>query len=1452
MATRDLGFNVFANADKALEALARASNAVDRLADRIIRLGNTKANPKVTIDTAKIEAEIARVEKKLDELRAKKADPTIDANITLAETKITRLTAEIERLKNMRADPKIDPQIADAQAKIDDLTRKLEALGRQRPSVVVTMQSALINNEIATLQAKLAALNAQRVDPKVDLQISELEAKVVLVQAKLDELRVKKADVKIDADIKEFEAKLVLLMAQLAAAKAAGGKINVGGSSTLGQTRSLTQQVGLLSTRLFEATRSAASLANNFRGMAIIFSLSAGIPTIVSLADTLATAAQAALLLPGAFAAGAAAVTVLGIAFSGFVKALGPTTTPAQIKQVELAMSKLSPTARDLVTTIRSLAPAWHSLKMEIQDDMFKNVAPSFKAMALTYLPVFKSGLGQIAVEMNKTVVELMKWLQGTAQVSDTQRIFHNTALAIDAMRPATIAVGSAFKNLAVVGTEFLPGISKAFTNVAFEFDHFIEKARNDGSLRLWIAQGMMAVRELGTLVANVGHIFGDLFSASEKAGASTISILNDAISALHQFFSSVQGQSGLVNLFQGIHQTIEAIKPGVVAVFGAIADAIGIIRPTVVQLGVAFSALAGSLAPAVPMIAKIVADIGGPLLAAITAVINTFGGLLPIILTATVAFKALALAGGLLATLGAGIGRLGAALGTAATAAAVMGTSMGMSNAAMTGLANAGQKAESGITKFGNAVSKAGAALPLVGAAIIIGMQLIDSFSTHYTESADAVIKGSMSMQQAIDKETAALNANAPEWLGNANAQEHARQATADLNIEISKQLDAMTPLARAQAEVTIAEGRYQDAVAKSGASSKEAADAAANVAMNKEHLRVVTEAAATATRTETEVMVDNARQVAAAADADLAMEQSQLRLERQIQTTTQALKNHSASSIEGRQATLDLRQAYLDVAVAAQRKAEADAQARGEADSAAQGARAYRDKLIELASQASGPTRQALLDMARAATTAGDAEGQARVRALEYQDQLLGLAANASGKVRTDILALAQNFNNLGGAHATAQQRADAQRQALINLANQASGPLRAALLAMADQVRTLPDKTVTVTATGVLSGADLLRASHGGFTGGIIDVDGPTWRIKHKYASGGVLPGYTPGRDVHHFSGPTGNLSLSGGEAIMRPEWTRAMGPGYVHGANRAARSGGVAAVRSFHSSALANGGIVASGGGSFATGGVFGDQSFATGGLVYAGRRTDAQLAVDDYNQTTQAAIKILAPYVQSLLKQIMAQMAAAAAAIGAVAGGGGAVSAGGAKGWIIAHESGGNPRAQNPVSSASGLFQLIDGTWHAYGGVEPHAKDGSVAEQNAVADRYVAARYGSWEAAQQFWMAHHWYDDGGLASGAGLLMKMTQRPERVLSPRQTEAFERMVGALESIRSQATSTGTPVPDSAATATEVNRLRSDIQVLGETIRETVKTARPITVEDHSGDPKETGRAVSLALRL
>lgn len=51
--------------------------------------------------------------------------------------------------------------------------------------------------------------------------------------------------------------------------------------------------------------------------------------------------------------------------------------------------------------------------------------------------------------------------------------------------------------------------------------------------------------------------------------------------------------------------------------------------------------------------------------------------------------------------------------------------------------------------------------------------------------------------------------------------------------------------------------------------------------------------------------------------------------------------------------------------------------------------------------------------------------------------------------------------------------------------------------------------------------------------------------------------------------------------------------------------------------------------------------------------------------------------------------------------------------------VLRCESGGNPTAENPTSSASGLWQILDGTWDGFGGYG-HASHAPAEVQNAKA------------------------------------------------------------------------------------------------------------------------------------
>ncbi|MER5875438.1 hypothetical protein ABT119_05855 [Streptomyces sp. NPDC001910] len=124
-------------------------------------------------------------------------------------------------------------------------------------------------------------------------------------------------------------------------------------------------------------------------------------------------------------------------------------------------------------------------------------------------------------------------------------------------------------------------------------------------------------------------------------------------------------------------------------------------------------------------------------------------------------------------------------------------------------------------------------------------------------------------------------------------------------------------------------------------------------------------------------------------------------------------------------------------------------------------------------------------------------------------------------------------------------------------------------------------------------------------------------------YTFASGGIMPGYTPGKDVHKFISPTGGaLELSGGEAIMRPEFTRAVGSGFVNTLNSIASSrgaqgvkaalapvfGGSAPMSTDMSSRYAAGGVVQK----FADGGIFG--WIKSAGSAIKGAGSDAWNAI----------------------------------------------------------------------------------------------------------------------------------------------------------------------------------------------------------------------------------------------
>lgn len=110
-------------------------------------------------------------------------------------------------------------------------------------------------------------------------------------------------------------------------------------------------------------------------------------------------------------------------------------------------------------------------------------------------------------------------------------------------------------------------------------------------------------------------------------------------------------------------------------------------------------------------------------------------------------------------------------------------------------------------------------------------------------------------------------------------------------------------------------------------------------------------------------------------------------------------------------------------------------------------------------------------------------------------------------------------------------------------------------------------------------------------------------------------------------------------------------------------------------------------------------------------------------------------------------------------------------------WLVQHESSWNPTAQNPNSTAYGLFQFLNSTWGAYGST----KTSDPRLQAEAGMKYIKARYTDPLGAKRFWETHHWYDGGGdLLPGAHNIYNGTNMTESILTNRMTRG---VIGALQ---------------------------------------------------------------------
>ncbi|GGU77212.1 hypothetical protein GCM10010211_48910 [Streptomyces albospinus] len=296
---------------------------------------------------------------------------------------------------------------------------------------------------------------------------------------------------------------------------------------------------------------------------------------LAALSSSLASIGATSLLLPGLLGGMAVGLGTTIAAFKDFNKVL---------PEVKTQLSALQDT---------------------ISENFWAKAAEPIRTMVDELLPEFTAGVAKTATQLGGFFGGLAKSLQGALDPALNQ-MFTDLSSSINIATSGTNAFANIIAVLGKVGTSYLPSLAQWFVDISERFSDFLTKSEGNGKLKGWIDEGIQSLKDLGSVLFNVGGIFAGISRAAEAAGGSSLGMMADTLEKIHTTVDSEGFQTGLTNVFAAAHTAMNAIAtqsgPAVKNLFAELGNLLTELLPQVGEIiGTALDAVASALAqPAV------------------------------------------------------------------------------------------------------------------------------------------------------------------------------------------------------------------------------------------------------------------------------------------------------------------------------------------------------------------------------------------------------------------------------------------------------------------------------------------------------------------------------------------------------------------------------------------------------------------------------------------------------------------------------------------------------------------------------------------------------------------------------------------------------------------------------------------------------------------------------------
>lgn len=285
---------------------------------------------------------------------------------------------------------------------------------------------------------------------------------------------------------------------------------------------------------------------------------------ILVLANAFVVAAQGALaLVPALAAAAGISFAALKIGLAGVKTGVSAAFNAKTVEEFEEAIKDLPPEVQSIAREMRQFKTQWDDIKKGVQGNLLKDLGPAMSGAMKNLLPAFGDGLKGIASEWNGALRLAFAELSTSEAQNGVKAIMEGVREMSNEMKPVIANLLAAFGSLAEQGAKFLKPIGTYFADASQRFRDWAEGMKEiDPSTGMSKFDTLIqsAVHHAGMLKDIFGGVFGTLgniLQAAGEGGGGLLSGMAEAAQRLKE--ATAQGTEGYEQLLEFFKSATQA-----------------------------------------------------------------------------------------------------------------------------------------------------------------------------------------------------------------------------------------------------------------------------------------------------------------------------------------------------------------------------------------------------------------------------------------------------------------------------------------------------------------------------------------------------------------------------------------------------------------------------------------------------------------------------------------------------------------------------------------------------------------------------------------------------------------------------------------------------------------------------------------------------------------------------